>query len=74
MPGEVVELMCHPGQFDPSLVGRDCTDSDGLQQQRVNELRWLSDSSFLDAARDAGFRLAAPSEFVAGPTSLARCA
>jgi chitin disaccharide deacetylase len=74
MPGDVVELMCHPGQHDPTLVGRDCTASDGLLQQRVNELGWLSDTAFLDAAKDAGFRLAAPSEFVAGATSMPRCA
>ena len=64
IPGDVVELMCHPGRLDPTLVDRDCTDKDGLQQQRVNELRWLRDPSFLDAVQDAGFRLVSPSEFI----------
>jgi predicted glycoside hydrolase/deacetylase ChbG (UPF0249 family) len=74
MPGDVVELMCHPGRLDPTLVGRDCTESDGLMQQRVNELRWLRDSSFLDAVADAGFRLVAPSELVQNEVTIARCA
>lgn len=69
MPGDVVELMCHPGQFDPTLVGRDCSVEDGLQQQRINELRWLSDPAFLDSVNAANFRLAAPSEVV-GANSL----
>jgi predicted glycoside hydrolase/deacetylase ChbG (UPF0249 family) len=64
MPGDVVELMCHPGWLDPTLVGRDCTTTDGLQQQRVNELRWLGDPSFLDAVAAAGFRLRSPSHLV----------
>ena len=74
MPGDVVELMCHPGRLDPTLLGRDCTDSDGLMQQRVNELRRLRDSSFLEAVSEAGFRLVAPSELVQGKRSTARSA
>jgi predicted glycoside hydrolase/deacetylase ChbG (UPF0249 family) len=74
MPGQVVELMCHPGQYDPTLIGRDCTASDGLLQQRVNELRWLRDPSFLDVVNDAGFRLVSPSEFLDARLPLARCA
>jgi chitin disaccharide deacetylase len=74
MPGPVVELMCHPGRLDMTLVGRDCTETDGLLQQRVNELRWLRDPSFLDAVKDAGFRLVAPSEFVLGRMTLAKSA
>jgi predicted glycoside hydrolase/deacetylase ChbG (UPF0249 family) len=74
MPGQVVELMCHPGQLDSTLVGRDCIETDGLLEQRVNELRWLRDPSFLDAVEDAGFRLVAPSEFVLGNMPRARSA
>ena len=74
MPGGVVELMCHPGRLDPTLVGRDCSDGDGLQQQRANELRWLGDPSFLDAVEEAGFRLVSPPEFMHGKTAMARCA
>jgi chitin disaccharide deacetylase len=64
MPGNAVELMCHPGRLDPTLVGRDCTDSDGLLQQRVNELRWLREPAFLEAVADAGFVLTSPSELM----------
>jgi chitin disaccharide deacetylase len=74
MPGDVVELMCHPGRLDPTLVGRDCTDTDGLLQQRVNELRWLRDASFLESVEAAGFRLISPSEFILGKRALARSA
>jgi predicted glycoside hydrolase/deacetylase ChbG (UPF0249 family) len=74
MPGDVVELMCHPGRLDPTLVGRDCTDSDGLMQQRVNELRRLRDSSFLEAVKEAGFRLTSPSELTRPDGIAAQCA
>lgn len=74
MPGEVVELMCHPGRLDPTLVGRDCTDSDGLLQQRVNELRWLREPAFMEAVESAGFRLVAPAEFIGATGQMAKCA
>ena len=74
MPGDVVELMCHPGRLDTTLVGRDCTEHDGLLQQRVNELRWLRDPSFTAAAAEAGFRLIAPSELLGLRTPLRACA
>ena len=66
MPGQVVELMCHPGHNDATLVGRDCTATDGLMQQRVNELRWLKENAFEEAVKNAGFRLTTPSEFLSG--------
>ena len=62
MPGETVELMCHPGRLDATLIGRDCTKTDGLLQQRANELRWLREPTFLAAVTEAGFRLTTPSE------------
>jgi chitin disaccharide deacetylase len=74
MPGQVVELMCHPGEFDRTLVGRDCTEGDGLLQQRVNELRWLGDPSFVDAVKDAGFRLVTPTAFLEEAGRFAQCA
>jgi len=71
MPGDIVELMCHPGLHDPTLLGRDCTESDGLLDQRVNEMRWLFDPTFLETLRDAGFRLTAPSELLFDARALA---
>jgi predicted glycoside hydrolase/deacetylase ChbG (UPF0249 family) len=62
VPGKVVELTCHPGYFDASLVGRDCTPTDGQQQRRVQELYLLRHSSFPEACRQAGLILVAPSE------------
>jgi predicted glycoside hydrolase/deacetylase ChbG (UPF0249 family) len=61
-PGRVVELCCHPGYFDPTLVGRDCTPDDGQQMRRVRERDLLRQPSFLDACRRAGFTLAAPAD------------
>jgi predicted glycoside hydrolase/deacetylase ChbG (UPF0249 family) len=61
-PGEHVELMCHPGYQDPSLLGRDCRLGDGLLQRRVDELLLLNKASFHQAVQDAGFTLATPSQ------------
>lgn len=74
MPGDTVELMCHPGRLDPTLVGRDCTDTDGLLQQRVNELRWLRAPEFLEAVEAAGFRLTTAAKLIGVKTSMARAA
>lgn len=60
VPGEVVELSCHPGLYDPTLVGRDCTDSDGMLQRRVRELELLQHPTFLQACKEAGFELISP--------------
>jgi chitin disaccharide deacetylase len=62
VPGTIVELTCHPGHRDLTLVSRDCTALDGQVQRRVYELRLLQDPSFKDAYQKAGFRLIAPSQ------------
>jgi predicted glycoside hydrolase/deacetylase ChbG (UPF0249 family) len=62
VPGRAIELMCHPGHFDETLVGRDCRAGDGLQQRRVDEYHLLRQPAFLRACRDAGFCLRPPSE------------
>ena len=36
-PGNVVELMVHPGHLDETRLGRDCTRADGQMQRRVDE-------------------------------------
>jgi predicted glycoside hydrolase/deacetylase ChbG (UPF0249 family) len=74
VPGRDVELACHPGYHDPTLVGRDCTADDGLQQRRVDERHWLQQPTFGEACRRAGFTAVSPAEWlsrrgVAGPTS-----
>lgn len=55
--GRVLELTCHPGYFDPTLVGRDGTPTDGQIHRRGNELELLRRPAFFAAVRAAGFRL-----------------
>jgi predicted glycoside hydrolase/deacetylase ChbG (UPF0249 family) len=61
-----VELMCHPGYRDETLIGRDCpADNDGIVR-RVHELNLLRAADFSAAALRAGFRLTAPAELSDG--------
>jgi predicted glycoside hydrolase/deacetylase ChbG (UPF0249 family) len=62
--GEAVELTCHPGHFDTTLVGRDCTADDGQLERRVNEFHLLEAASFKEACREAGFMRVAPASFL----------
>jgi predicted glycoside hydrolase/deacetylase ChbG (UPF0249 family) len=62
VPGQTVELACHPGYWDDTLVGRDCRANDGLQQRRVDELHLLGLTSFDEACRLAGFARLTPTE------------
>jgi predicted glycoside hydrolase/deacetylase ChbG (UPF0249 family) len=62
VPGKVVELACHPGYWDPTPIGRDCTATDGQVQRRVCEFNLLRESSFPQACQEAGFRRVAPSQ------------
>jgi chitin disaccharide deacetylase len=64
IPGRVVELTCHPGYHDPTLLGRDGTLTDGLLERRVHELERLRHPTFLVACRRAGFKLCAPRDLV----------
>jgi chitin disaccharide deacetylase len=68
VPGRIVELACHPGHRDETLIGRDGTERDGLIQRRIDELRLLQQENFLEACRLAGFRRVSPSEMLAQPT------
>ncbi len=63
-PGNVVELMVHPGHLDENLLGRDCTRSDGQMQRRVDEWAVLRDPAFLDQCRSARFRLVTAEEWL----------
>jgi predicted glycoside hydrolase/deacetylase ChbG (UPF0249 family) len=62
VPGTVVELTCHPGYLDTTLIGRDCTPQDGQLQRRMQELHLLQQPSFRDACHQAGFQLVGPSK------------
>jgi predicted glycoside hydrolase/deacetylase ChbG (UPF0249 family) len=57
IPGQVIELTCHPGHLDQTLLGRDCTAHDGQLQRRVGELRLLRHAGFREACLQAGFTL-----------------
>lgn len=62
VPGETVELACHPGYRDETLIGRDCVRDGPGVIRRVNELHLLQAPGFAAACHAAGFRLLAPSE------------
>jgi chitin disaccharide deacetylase len=64
VPGRVVELVCHPGYEDQTLLGRDCIAGDGLMQWRVDELGLLEQPDFLAAAAGAGFELLSPTQWL----------
>jgi predicted glycoside hydrolase/deacetylase ChbG (UPF0249 family) len=65
VPGKIVELTCHPGFHDPTLMGRDCTASDGQLLRRVREFRLLADRAFADACRQLAFAVVSPAQLVA---------
>jgi predicted glycoside hydrolase/deacetylase ChbG (UPF0249 family) len=71
VPGRIVELACHPGFEDATLLGRDCREGDGLMQRRVDEYRLLCRPEFLSAVRDAGFTLMFPRQMAARSKSAA---
>ena len=56
-PGRTVELMCHPGYEDRTLIGRDCERADDSLFRRVRELELLRSESFLEVVRESGFEL-----------------
>lgn len=64
VPGRVVELMCHPGHHDDTLIGRDCAADDGYLRRRVRERELLGLASFEQACQAAGFVRVAPAELV----------
>jgi predicted glycoside hydrolase/deacetylase ChbG (UPF0249 family) len=65
-PGDTVELMCHPGYHDPSLVGRDERIT-----ERVLEWEQLKEPRFRETAREMGFQLVTGA-VVAGRNSTVR--
>jgi len=67
VPGRVVELTCHPGYLDTTLLGRDATPQDGQMRRRVHELERLRRDGFHQACQRAGFVRVAPSWLDRGP-------
>lgn len=62
VPGTVVELTCHPGYPDHTLIGRDCTATDGQVLRRVWEFQLLQAPRFAKACHRVQLTLVAPSE------------
>jgi chitin disaccharide deacetylase len=60
IPGQVVEMSCHPGHADETLLGRDCARRDGMMQRRVDELALLLRPEFFQAVAGAGLQLVGP--------------
>jgi len=60
-----VEVCCHPGYEDPTLIGRDCEPGDGVLR-RVREMDLLRDPSFQGACDRAGLAATRPTEFLMG--------
>ncbi|MFO0863781.1 MAG: ChbG/HpnK family deacetylase [Gemmataceae bacterium] len=63
VPGQLVELMCHPGYEDETLTTRDSEGDPALVQRRVDELQLLHQPAFFKAIEKAGFSLVAPERF-----------
>ncbi|MDY3555176.1 ChbG/HpnK family deacetylase [Gemmata sp. JC717] len=74
VPGRVVELAVHPGHRDETLIGRDCTATDGQVQRRTDEQALLSAPEFARACAGAGFDLCRPSRAWDLRTEAARAA
>ena len=70
--GEVVELTCHPGHRDETLIGRDCTADDGRVEARVEEFERLSDASFAEVCRQTGLVITKPREILERAAGSAR--
>jgi hypothetical protein len=64
IPGEAVELTCHPGHRDTTLAGRDCAAGDDQELRRPRELHLLQHPSFRAACAEAGFTLVSPTQFL----------
>lgn len=52
LPDGLFELTCHPGMFEAGF-----SESDRIHVQREAELRWLTNSEWLDAVKKRGIRL-----------------
>jgi predicted glycoside hydrolase/deacetylase ChbG (UPF0249 family) len=75
--GRFVELTCHPGYLDESLVGRDGSPVDGQLHRREAELKRLREPAFDTAVAAAGFTLVSAAEMagiISGTPVLVRSA
>lgn len=61
-PGDLVELMCHPGHLDLTLVGRDVSRHGPGLERRPLEWAMLQDRPFHEAVRALGMEIIRPSQ------------
>jgi predicted glycoside hydrolase/deacetylase ChbG (UPF0249 family) len=63
-----VELTCHPGHLDATLVGRDGSFADGQLHRRAAEFKRLGDTSFLKMVKSLGLITTTAAALVDGET------
>ena len=61
--GEAVEVGCHPGYIDDTLLVRDVPGNPFDLERRENEMMMLLSDDFMNAVDDAGFQIVSPCEF-----------
>ncbi len=61
-PGRVVELTCHPGYLDSTLIGRDCPAADAQLHRRPRELLLLRHPSFRATCTRSGLARLTPGQ------------
>ena len=71
-PGDVVELMCHPGHDDVTLLGRDATPTNGQRERRVHEWYRMLNAGYLEMVQANGFEMVKAGEIVQVNQSLAQ--
>lgn len=60
MPGRLVELSCHPGHHDPTLIDRNGERLSELSMRRVREFALLNRPGFREMCTRAGFIIISP--------------
>jgi predicted glycoside hydrolase/deacetylase ChbG (UPF0249 family) len=63
VPGAFVEMACHPGHRDETVLGRDATPHDGQLERRARELELLFRPGFRAAVARNGFTIVRASYF-----------
>lgn len=71
IPGQTVELMCHPGYLDSSLIGRDAPVENANVWRRVHELELFQREDYIELVRESGFELVPASRIGAAPLAAA---
>lgn len=60
--GGTIELTCHPGERDETVLGRDATPGDGNLERREQEFNQLKRPGFRADVERMGFRFVRPSQ------------